>query len=162
MPVIFSRISRTSRIVAKFNRPLSQYIPPVPKISSNPHAITGATAATITQRKETFFIIIFPPVHVAKCVRLVLFRVGRYGMNHVRIPLDRKIKAPRSGNSGLPEVARLVVFFGAQRRVAQVLEQKNKFTIKGSLNVAGSGGVHFVELVSRAGLHFFLSFFVCR
>jgi putative ABC transport system substrate-binding protein len=43
------------------------------------------------------------------------------GLKDIGVSPDRKIKTPRSGNSGLPEIARLVVLFGAQRRVAQVL-----------------------------------------
>jgi len=44
-------------------------------------------------------------------------------MEDVGLLLNRKIEAPRSGDSGLPDVARLVVFFRSQRWVAQVLKQ---------------------------------------
>ena len=55
----------------------------------------------------------------------LLFRVRRDGMEDVGLLLNRKIEAPRSADSGLLDVARLVVFVRSQGWVAQVLKQEN-------------------------------------
>ena len=83
-------------------------------------------------------------------------------MKDVGVLLNRKIAAPRSGDSGLPDVARLVVFFRSQGWVAQVLKQKNNLAIKGYLNIARSFGVLLIEFLRCPRFHFEgLSFLAC-
>ena len=83
-----------------------------------------------------------------------LFWVRRDGVKHVGISFDRKIKTPASGNSGLPEIARLVVFFGVQGRVAKILEKELDFSIKGFLDCGGSAIVHPQKLFSAPDAHY--------
>jgi hypothetical protein len=46
------------------------------------------------------------------------FGVWADGVEHVSVSMDRKVKTPPSIYAGLPDVVGLVVFFGAQGRVA--------------------------------------------
>jgi len=42
-----------------------------------------------------------------------LFRVGDHIQKDIRVPLNAEIKTPAAIDSGLPDVADLVVFFGS-------------------------------------------------
>lgn len=79
--------------------------------------------------------------------------MSRDGVHHVCVSLDRKIKAPPSGNSGLPEILRLIIFFGTQRRVAEILEKELYFSVEGFLNRSGSAIVVPQKLFSAPDAH---------
>lgn len=81
------------------------------------------------------------------------FGVRSDGVEHVGVSLDRKIKTPPSIYAGLPDIVGLVVFFGSQGRMAQVLEQKGKFPIKELLDVAGSVTVGLDKLRGSPNSH---------
>ena len=53
----------------------------------------------------------------------------------VGIAPNLKIKAPRSIDPSLPDIACLVILFGSQGRVAKILNQKSQFAIKELLNL---------------------------
>ncbi len=53
----------------------------------------------------------------------------------VRVAFDLEIKAPPAVDSGLPDVAGLVVLLGAERRVAKVLKKEGYAAVNGSLDV---------------------------
>jgi len=55
-------------------------------------------------------------------------------VDDIGVALDGKIKAPTSIDPGLPDVALLIVFFGPQGRVTQVLDEKLKLSVKGHLD----------------------------
>jgi hypothetical protein len=55
-------------------------------------------------------------------------------VDDIGVALDGKIKAPTSIDPGLPDVALLIVLFGPQGRVTQVLEEKLKLSVKGLLD----------------------------
>jgi len=55
----------------------------------------------------------------------------------VGVALDLEIEAPTAVYSCLPEIARRVVFFGAQRWMPEVYLQKFGATIKGVLHCGG-------------------------
>ena len=71
----------------------------------------------------------------------ISFGVRPDRVDNIGVALDGKIKAPTSIDPGLPEVALLIVFFGAQGRMPQVLEEKLKLSVKGLLDGGRSLGV---------------------
>jgi hypothetical protein len=53
----------------------------------------------------------------------ILFRVRDDIEEVVRIPVDLEVEAPAGIHAALPNIARLVVLLGSQRRMAEVLRQ---------------------------------------
>jgi hypothetical protein len=58
--------------------------------------------------------------------------------NKVGVTGDEKIEAPVAIYTGLPDVARLIVFLGTERGVAEVLHQQFHLLVECSLDGVGS------------------------
>ena len=58
--------------------------------------------------------------------------------NEVGVTGDDEIEAPSAIHAGLPDVAGLIVFLGAERRVAEVLHQQFNLFIERLLNGGGA------------------------
>ena len=74
-------------------------------------------------------------------------------MDNVCVALNGEIKTPSSVHSGLPDVARLVVFFGAQRWVAQILKKESDLLVEGFLDLGRSLSVSADELWRSGNPH---------
>src|ERR1017187_6187099 len=74
-------------------------------------------------------------------------------LEDVGIVVNEKIKTPVKGDAGLPSVSAFVILFGAQGRVAQILEQQQRLFVKGLLDFLGCLAVAAVEVLGAADLH---------
>jgi hypothetical protein len=57
------------------------------------------------------------------------------------ISLDAEVEAPVAVYAGLPDAQGLMVLFGAQRRMVEVLQEETNLFEKGSLHMHRRGGV---------------------
>mgnify|MGYP001396375345 CR=1 FL=1 len=60
--------------------------------------------------------------------------MGNHVADNISVARNIEIKAPVLIDAGLPEILSFIVFFGMQRRVIEVMEEKLELFIEGAAN----------------------------